>query len=60
ISLAGLGNFMQDVLWCFSQVKGTIDIGVAEGNSFPFLFHILFPFLFPSRITEALIPSLFS
>uniref|UniRef100_A0A672UX83 Uncharacterized protein n=1 Tax=Strigops habroptila TaxID=2489341 RepID=A0A672UX83_STRHB len=38
VSLAGLGNFMQDVLWCFSQVKGTIDIGVAEGKSiFPFV-----------------------
>uniref|UniRef100_A0A8B9G8X7 Uncharacterized protein n=1 Tax=Amazona collaria TaxID=241587 RepID=A0A8B9G8X7_9PSIT len=33
--MAGLGNFMQDVLWCFSQVKGTIDIGVAEGNLDP-------------------------
>uniref|UniRef100_A0A803XNW7 Uncharacterized protein n=1 Tax=Meleagris gallopavo TaxID=9103 RepID=A0A803XNW7_MELGA len=24
---------MQDVLWCFSQVKGTIDVGVTEGQS---------------------------
>lgn len=31
-SLAGFGNLMQDVLWCFSQVKGTIDIGVTEGK----------------------------
>uniref|UniRef100_A0A8C6YXL5 Uncharacterized protein n=1 Tax=Nothoprocta perdicaria TaxID=30464 RepID=A0A8C6YXL5_NOTPE len=30
--MAGLGNLMQDVLWCFSQVKGTIDIGVTEGT----------------------------
>lgn len=28
---------MQDVLWCFSQVKGTIDVGVTEGRfRFPF------------------------
>uniref|UniRef100_A0A8C9ENB8 Uncharacterized protein n=1 Tax=Pavo cristatus TaxID=9049 RepID=A0A8C9ENB8_PAVCR len=28
---------MQDVLWCFSQVKGTIDVGVTEGRfCFPF------------------------
>uniref|UniRef100_A0A8C3I1B7 Uncharacterized protein n=1 Tax=Chrysemys picta bellii TaxID=8478 RepID=A0A8C3I1B7_CHRPI len=27
-----------DVLWCFSQVKGTIDIGVTEGRFiFPFV-----------------------
>lgn len=38
VSLAGLGSFMQDVLWCFSQVKGTTDIGVAEGKYiFPFV-----------------------
>ncbi|NWI86441.1 2ABB phosphatase, partial [Pitta sordida] len=30
--LAGLGSLMQDVLWCFSQVKGTIDIGVTEAD----------------------------
>ncbi|CAM2118216.1 unnamed protein product [Caretta caretta] len=29
--IPGFGNLMQDVLWCFSQVKGTIDIGVTEG-----------------------------
>uniref|UniRef100_A0A8C4W7K8 Uncharacterized protein n=1 Tax=Gopherus evgoodei TaxID=1825980 RepID=A0A8C4W7K8_9SAUR len=35
--MAGFGNLMQDVLWCFSQVKGTIDIGVTEGRFiFPF------------------------
>lgn len=29
---------MQDVLWCFSQVKGTIDTGVIEGKFiFPFV-----------------------
>lgn len=29
---------MQDVLWCFSQVKGTIDAGVAECKFiFPFV-----------------------
>lgn len=38
VSLAGFGNLMQDVLWCFSQVKGTIDIGVTEGKFiFPFV-----------------------
>ncbi|CAI5766529.1 Hypothetical predicted protein [Podarcis lilfordi] len=26
----GFENLMQDVLWCFSQVKGTIDTGVTE------------------------------
>uniref|UniRef100_A0A674JRN3 Uncharacterized protein n=1 Tax=Terrapene triunguis TaxID=2587831 RepID=A0A674JRN3_9SAUR len=32
------GNLMQDVLWCFSQVKGTIDIGITEGRFiFPFV-----------------------
>ncbi|XP_025901953.1 serine/threonine-protein phosphatase 2A 55 kDa regulatory subunit B beta isoform isoform X1 [Nothoprocta perdicaria] len=30
--IPGLGNLMQDVLWCFSQVKGTIDIGVTEAD----------------------------
>uniref|UniRef100_A0A8C8AAA5 Uncharacterized protein n=1 Tax=Otus sunia TaxID=257818 RepID=A0A8C8AAA5_9STRI len=30
--MAGFGNLMQDVLWCFSQVKGTIDVGVTEGK----------------------------
>lgn len=29
---------MQDVLWCFSQVKGTIDTGVIESKFiFPFV-----------------------
>ncbi|XP_072791484.1 serine/threonine-protein phosphatase 2A 55 kDa regulatory subunit B beta isoform isoform X1 [Taeniopygia guttata] len=28
----GFGSLMQDVLWCFSQVKGTIDAGVAESD----------------------------
>ncbi|NXA32115.1 2ABB phosphatase, partial [Eudromia elegans] len=30
--LAGFGNLMQDVLWCFGQVKGTADIGVTEAD----------------------------
>nr|XP_009930742.1 PREDICTED: serine/threonine-protein phosphatase 2A 55 kDa regulatory subunit B beta isoform [Opisthocomus hoazin] len=30
--IPGFGNLMQDVLWCFSQVKGTIDIGVTEAD----------------------------
>uniref|UniRef100_A0A8C5UBX1 Uncharacterized protein n=1 Tax=Malurus cyaneus samueli TaxID=2593467 RepID=A0A8C5UBX1_9PASS len=30
--MAGFGSLMQDVLWCFSQVKGTVDIGVTEGK----------------------------
>ncbi|NWY70181.1 2ABB phosphatase, partial [Erithacus rubecula] len=29
---AGFGSLMQDVLWCFSQVKGTIDSGVTEAD----------------------------
>lgn len=38
VSPAGFGDLMQDVLWCFSQVKGTVDIGVTEGKSiFPFV-----------------------
>lgn len=30
--IAGLENLMQEILWCFSQVKGTIDTGVIEGK----------------------------
>ncbi|XP_009991790.1 PREDICTED: serine/threonine-protein phosphatase 2A 55 kDa regulatory subunit B beta isoform [Chaetura pelagica] len=30
--IPGFGSLMQDVLWCFSQVKGTIDIGVTEAD----------------------------
>ncbi|XP_009645308.1 serine/threonine-protein phosphatase 2A 55 kDa regulatory subunit B beta isoform [Egretta garzetta] len=30
--IPGFGDLMQDVLWCFSQVKGTIDIGVTEAD----------------------------
>uniref|UniRef100_A0A8D0FDD5 Uncharacterized protein n=1 Tax=Strix occidentalis caurina TaxID=311401 RepID=A0A8D0FDD5_STROC len=48
VSLAGFGNLMQDVLWCFSQVKGTIDIGVTEGKFiFPFV-AVIKNNLFPS------------
>lgn len=28
----GFGNLIQDILWCFSQVKGTIDKGSTEGE----------------------------
>ena len=35
---AEFDNLLQDVLWCFSQVKGTIDAGVTEGRfMFPFV-----------------------
>lgn len=44
---AGFENFMQDVLWCFSQVKGNIDIGVTEGG---------FTFAFAPVIKENLFP----
>uniref|UniRef100_A0A8C2UFJ2 Uncharacterized protein n=1 Tax=Coturnix japonica TaxID=93934 RepID=A0A8C2UFJ2_COTJA len=30
--LAGVPSGRRDVLWCFSQVKGTIDVGVTEGR----------------------------
>uniref|UniRef100_A0A8C6XUP9 Uncharacterized protein n=1 Tax=Naja naja TaxID=35670 RepID=A0A8C6XUP9_NAJNA len=32
LSAQGLENLMQEILWCFSQVKGTIDPGVIEGG----------------------------
>jgi len=30
--IPGIGVLTQDTLWCFSQVKGTIEIGATEGS----------------------------
>uniref|UniRef100_A0A8C5NM85 Uncharacterized protein n=1 Tax=Junco hyemalis TaxID=40217 RepID=A0A8C5NM85_JUNHY len=44
VFLAGFGSLMQDVLWCFSQVKGAIDDGVTECK-------FIFPFVAVTKIT---------
>lgn len=35
VSLSGIETLTQDTLWCFSQVKGTIEIGATEGRRQP-------------------------
>lgn len=49
VLLSGIGALTQDTLWCFSQVKGTIEIGATEGRrsflcSFPCLLGVLYRF----------------
>lgn len=35
VSLSGIETLTQDRLWCFGQVKGTIEIGATEGRQQP-------------------------
>nr|XP_055244697.1 serine/threonine-protein phosphatase 2A 55 kDa regulatory subunit B beta isoform isoform X2 [Gorilla gorilla gorilla] len=58
--IPGIGTLTQDTLWCFSQVKGTIEIGTTEDvPCFPFAFchDCKFPETSPAMQNSNVLPS---